>query len=150
STLAQLADLHLDVSVPEEACSLKLAPTSSTTAALVMGDALAIALLDAREFTSDDFARSHPAGTLGRRLLLHISDIMHTGDGIPRVNERATLSEALVEMSRKRLGMTAIVDDDNRLLGVFTDGDLRRALDDGTDDLRTTPVLTSREHAPKT
>ena len=150
STLAGLADLHLDVSVPEEACPLGLAPTSSTTAALVMGDALAIALLDARGFTSEDFARSHPAGSLGRRLLLHIADIMHTGDGIPRVHQGATLSEALVEMSRKRLGMTAVVDDENRLLGVFTDGDLRRALDDGEDDLRTTPVLDAMGRNPKT
>ncbi|MBB5207182.1 KpsF/GutQ family sugar-phosphate isomerase [Chiayiivirga flava] len=150
STLATLADLHLDVSVPEEACPLGLAPTSSTTAALVMGDALAIALLDARGFTSEDFARSHPAGSLGRRLLLHIADIMHSGDGIPRVGADATLSEALVEMSRKRLGMTAVVDDDDRLLGVFTDGDLRRALDEGTDDVRTTPVLASMGRNPKT
>lgn len=150
STLARLADLHLDVSVPEEACPLGLAPTSSTTAALVMGDALAIALLDARGFTSEDFARSHPAGSLGRRLLLHIADIMHAGDGIPRVGANATLSEALVEMSRKRLGMTAVVGDDDRLLGVFTDGDLRRALDDGTDDVRTTPVLKSMTKNPKT
>lgn len=147
---AKLADLHLDVSVPEEACPLGLAPTSSTTAALVMGDALAIALLDARGFTSEDFARSHPAGSLGRRLLLHIADIMHSGEGIPRVGENATLSEALVEMSRKRLGMTAVVDHDERLLGVFTDGDLRRALDEGTDDLRTTPVLKSMSRNPKT
>ena len=150
STLAKFADLHLDVSVPEEACPLGLAPTSSTTAALVMGDALAIALLDARGFTSEDFARSHPAGSLGRRLLLHIADIMHGGEGIPRVGANATLSEALVEMSRKRLGMTAVVGDDDRLLGVFTDGDLRRALDDGTDDLRTTSVLKSMTKNPKT
>ena len=150
STLARLADVHLDVSVAEEACPLGLAPTSSTSAALVMGDALAVALLEARGFTSEDFARSHPAGSLGRRLLLHISDIMHTGNEIPRVNDGASLSEALVEMSRKRLGMTAIVDAENRLLGVFTDGDLRRALDDAGTDLRGTPVLKSMTRNPKT
>jgi arabinose-5-phosphate isomerase len=150
STLASLADVHLDVTVPEEACPLGLAPTSSTSAALVMGDALAVALLDARGFTSEDFARSHPAGTLGRRLLLHISDVMHSGDEVPRVAASATLSEALVEMSRKRLGMTAIVDAENRLLGVFTDGDLRRALDDARNDLRGTPVLSAMTRNPKT
>ena len=150
STLARLADVHLDVSVAEEACPLGLAPTSSTSAALVMGDALAVALLEARGFTSEDFARSHPAGSLGRRLLLHISDIMHTGPEVPRVDEAASLSEALVEMSRKRLGMTAIVDGENRLLGVFTDGDLRRALDDAKTDLRGTPVLKSMTRHPKT
>jgi arabinose-5-phosphate isomerase len=150
STLARLADVHLDVSVPEEACPLGLAPTSSTSAALVMGDALAVALLEARGFTSEDFARSHPAGSLGRRLLLHISDIMHSGADVPRVTAAATLGDALVEMSRKRLGMTAIVDTDNRLLGIFTDGDLRRALDDAGTDLRDTPVLKSMTRQPKT
>jgi arabinose-5-phosphate isomerase len=150
STLARLADVHLDVSVAEEACPLGLAPTSSTSAALVMGDALAVALLEARGFTSEDFARSHPAGSLGRRLLLHISDIMHREAEVPRVNESASLSEALVEMSRKRLGMTAVVDAENRLLGVFTDGDLRRALDDAGTDLRGTPVLKAMSRHPKT
>ncbi|MEO8742931.1 MAG: KpsF/GutQ family sugar-phosphate isomerase, partial [Lysobacteraceae bacterium] len=117
STAAQLADVHLDVSVPEEACPLGLAPTSSTTAALVMGDALAVALLEARGFTSEDFARSHPAGDLGRRLLLHIRDVMHSGTDIPSVNVDVGLTVALVEMSHKRLGMTAIVDPvDQRLL----------------------------------
>jgi arabinose-5-phosphate isomerase len=140
STLARLADVHLDVSVPAEACPLGLAPTASTTAALVMGDALAVALLEARGFTADDFARSHPAGSLGRRLLLHISDVMHTGDQVPRVGADSSLSEALVEMSRKGLGMTAVVGADDTLLGVFTDGDLRRALDDHAVDLRTTPL----------
>src|SRR5688500_13583 len=110
STLAGEADVHLDVAVPVEACPLDLAPTSSTTASLAMGDALAVALLEARGFTADDFARSHPAGALGRRLLLHISDVMHAGADVPRVGPDATLSEALVEMSHKRLGMTAIVD----------------------------------------
>src|SRR5690606_22962254 len=116
SSLARLADVHLDVSVPAEACPLGLAPTASTTAALVMGDALAIALLEARGFTSEDFARSHPAGTLGRRLLVHISDIMHTGDKIPLIDGNASLTEALVEMTRKGLGMTAVVDAGRRLL----------------------------------
>jgi arabinose-5-phosphate isomerase len=150
STLARLADVHLDVSVPEEACPLGLAPTSSTSAALVMGDALAVALLEARGFTPEDFARSHPAGSLGRRLLLHISDVMHAGADVPRVGADASLSDALVEMSRKRLGMTAIVDAEDRLLGVFTDGDLRRALDDAGNDLRGTPVLQAMTRHPKT
>lgn len=150
SSLANEADVHLDVSVPEEACPLGLAPTSSTTAALVMGDALSVSLLEARGFTADDFARSHPAGALGRRLLLHISDIMHAGSEVPRVGIDATASEALVEMSRKRLGMTAIVDSEDRLLGVFTDGDLRRALDDAQVDLRKTPIAQLMAHSPKT
>ncbi len=147
SSLAQQADVHLDVSVPAEACPLGLAPTASTTASLVMGDALSIALLEARGFTADDFARSHPAGNLGRRLLLHIADVMHRDDAVPRVPPGASLSEALMEMTRKRLGMTAVVDDDNRLLGVFTDGDLRRALDDDGVDLRQARVeaLMTRE-----
>ena len=133
STLARRADAHIDASVPAEACPLDLAPTSSTTAALVLGDALAVALLEARGFTADDFARSHPAGALGRRLLLHIRDVMHAGDDAPRVREDAMLGDVLLEMSRKRLGMTAVVDDDGRLAGLFTDGDLRRALDSGAD-----------------
>lgn len=150
STLARLADIHLDVSVPAEACPLGLVPTSSTTAALVMGDALAIALLKARGFTDEDFARSHPAGSLGRRLLLHIADIMHDGAEVPRVGPDASLSDAVVEMSRKRLGMTAIVDHQDRLLGVFTDGDLRRSLDDSGVDLRATPVTEAMTRNPKT
>ena len=133
STLARAATVNLDVSVEKEACPLDLAPTASTTAALVMGDALAIALLDARGFSADDFARSHPAGALGRRLLLLIDDIMHTGDAIPRVTEDTSLRDALLEMTAKRLGMTAVVDDRNRLTGLFTDGDLRRALDRALD-----------------
>ncbi|MFA5591169.1 MAG: KpsF/GutQ family sugar-phosphate isomerase [Lysobacteraceae bacterium] len=149
STLARLADIHLDVAVEEEACPLGLAPTTSTTAALVMGDALAVAMLEARGFTSQDFARSHPAGSLGRRLLLHISDIMHAGEEIPRVGQHATLSQAVMEMSHKRLGMTAVVDDDNRLLGVFTDGDLRRTMDDPNADLRSTPVMDVMNRQPK-
>jgi arabinose-5-phosphate isomerase len=150
STLARLADVHVDVSVPTEACPLNLAPTTSTTAALVMGDALAIALLEARGFTAEDFARSHPAGTLGRRLLLRISDIMHVGEQIPTVAENASISETLVEMTRKGLGMAAVVDADNRLKGIFTDGDLRRTLDDDQIDLRTTAVRSLMNAKPKT
>jgi arabinose-5-phosphate isomerase len=150
SSMARLADVHLDAGVVEEACPLGLAPTSSTTAALVMGDALAVALLEARGFTAEDFARSHPAGALGRRLLLHIADVMHAGGDVPRVGPDATASEALVEMSRKRLGMTAVVDADDRLLGVFTDGDLRRALDDAQVDLRATRVDALMARTPKT
>jgi len=150
SRLAQVADVHLDCSVPEEACPLGLAPTSSTTAMLVMGDALAVAMLEARGFTADDFARSHPAGALGRRLLLHISDIMHSGGDVPKVRREASASEALVEMSRKRLGMTAIVDGDGRLLGLYTDGDLRRTLDDPGVDLRVTRIAEVMTTSPKT
>lgn len=133
STLARAADDHLDVSVAQEACPLGLAPTASTTAALAMGDALAIALLEARGFTADDFARSHPGGRLGRRLLLLVEDVMHTGKRIPRVAGDTPLAEALLEITRKGLGMTAIVDGDDHILGVFTDGDLRRCLDQGLD-----------------
>jgi arabinose-5-phosphate isomerase len=150
STLAREADVHLDVSIPAEACPLDLAPTTSTTAALALGDALAVALLEARGFTADDFARSHPAGALGRRLLLHITDVMHGGDDVPRVQASATLSEALVEMSRKRLGMTAVVDADGRLLGLFTDGDLRRTLADATVDLRCTRIVDVMTRTPVT
>ncbi|WP_368561781.1 KpsF/GutQ family sugar-phosphate isomerase [Pseudoxanthomonas sp. UTMC 1351] len=150
STLAREADIHLDVSVSVEACPLDLAPTSSTTASLAMGDALSVALLDARGFTADDFARSHPAGSLGRRLLLHITDVMHAGDDVPRVRDDATLSEALMEMSRKRLGMTAIVDDQQRLIGLFTDGDLRRTLDDAALDVRTAKIADLMTRDPKT
>jgi arabinose-5-phosphate isomerase len=149
STLAATADVHLDVSVPAEACPLDLAPTTSTTAALALGDALAVALLEARGFTADDFARSHPAGTLGRRLLLHITDVMHAGDEVPRVRADATLSEALVEMSRKRLGITAVVDGDGRMLGLYTDGDLRRTLDDAAIDLRSTRIDAVMTRTPK-
>lgn len=129
STLATEADINLDVSVSKEACPHDLAPTSSTTVALVMGDALAVALLQARGFTAEDFALSHPGGSLGRRLLLHVSDIMHTDERIPKVNESATVSEALLEMSSKGLGMTAITDSNDKVLGIYTDGDLRRSLD---------------------
>ena len=150
SSMARLADVHLDASVPAEACPLSLAPTASTTAALVMGDALAVALMEARGFTADDFARSHPAGTLGRRLLLHIRDIMHAGDDIPSVPAEASTTAALLEMTRKRLGMTAVVDADGVLQGVFTDGDLRRCLDDENTDLHATPVSRLMGRTPKT
>lgn len=149
STLARQANAHIDASVPAEACPLDLAPTSSTTAALVLGDALAVALLEARGFTADDFARSHPAGALGRRLLLHIRDVMHTGDEVPRVADSATLGEALMEMSRKRLGMTAVVDGEGRLAGLFTDGDLRRTLDAGVD-VRGTGIASVMTASPRT
>ncbi|MEO5566169.1 MAG: KpsF/GutQ family sugar-phosphate isomerase [Luteimonas sp.] len=149
STLATTADIHLDVSVPAEACPLDLAPTTSTTAALALGDALAVALLEARGFTADDFARSHPAGSLGRRLLLRITDVMHGGDEIPRVQAHASLSEALLEMSRKHLGLTAVVDDDGCLLGLYTDGDLRRTLDDAAIDLRKTRIDAVMTRTPK-
>lgn len=150
SSLARFADAHINVAVSEEACPLGLAPTSSTTAALVMGDALAVALLEARGFTADDFARSHPAGALGRRLLLHIADIMHRGDAIPRVNAEASVSTALMEMSRTGLGIIAVVDAGDMLLGVFTDGDLRRAVDDSEVDLRATSVTRLMTREPKT
>jgi arabinose-5-phosphate isomerase len=130
STLANAADVHLDVSVSKEACPLDLAPTASTTATLAMGDALAVALLESRGFTEEDFALSHPSGSLGKRLLLRVGDIMHTGEQIPAVGGEVSLRDGLVEMSQKGLGMTAIVDGNNRLLGIFTDGDLRRALDE--------------------
>jgi len=149
STLATAAEVHLDVSVPAEACPLHLAPTSSTTASLAMGDALAVALLEARGFTADDFARSHPAGALGRRLLLHIADIMHTGARVPKVRGEATISEALAEISAKLLGMTAVVDEQDRLLGLYTDGDLRRSLDAGVD-VRSTPISEVMTRSPRT
>ncbi len=133
STLAREADVNLDVSVAKEACPLDLAPTASTTAALVMGDALAIALLEARGFTAEDFALSHPGGSLGRRLLLHVHDIMHKDDGVPAVALDASLRDALMEMTAKGLGMTAVTDDAGRPVGIFTDGDLRRCLDRGID-----------------
>jgi arabinose-5-phosphate isomerase len=133
STLAREANVNLDVSVAKEACPLDLAPTASTTAALVMGDAIAIALLEARGFTAKDFALSHPGGSLGRRLLLHVYDIMHKGDAIPAVRQDASLRDALIEMTAKGLGMTAILDGEGRAVGIFTDGDLRRCLDRDVD-----------------
>ena len=129
SSLAKAADIHLSASVTKEACPLGLSPTSSTTVALALGDALALCVLDQREFTAEDFARSHPGGSLGRRLLVHVCDVMRHGDNIPKVSAKATLSEGLLEMSRKGLGLTAIVDTVNKPLGIFTDGDLRRAFE---------------------
>ncbi|MBT4519605.1 MAG: KpsF/GutQ family sugar-phosphate isomerase, partial [Halieaceae bacterium] len=129
SVLALESDAHLNTGVETEACPLDLAPTSSTTTALVMGDAIAIALLEARGFSAEDFAFSHPGGTLGKQLLLKVSDVMHSGDGIPKVARDTPLSEALLEISTKGLGMTTVVDKDGELVGIFTDGDLRRALD---------------------
>ena len=138
STLAKAADAHLDVSVSEEACPLNLAPTASTTATLAMGDALAVALLKIRGFTAEDFARSHPSGSLGKRLLMRVADVMRTDDNVPSVAPDVRLRDGLMEISQKGLGMTAIVDGDNRILGIFTDGDLRRALDAGVDVHETT------------
>ncbi|HET8883758.1 MAG TPA: KpsF/GutQ family sugar-phosphate isomerase [Solimonas sp.] len=144
STLAMAADVHLDVSVAKEACPLNLAPTASTTATLAMGDALAVALLEARGFTPEDFALSHPGGSLGRKLLLKVGDVMQSGERLPKVSPDTKLSAALLEMSRKGLGLTAIVDADNKVLGVFTDGDLRRVLDQGIDvrEVRVDAVMT--------
>ncbi len=139
STLAKQASVHIDVSVEKEACSLGLAPTSSTTAALVMGDALAVSLLDARGFSRDDFALSHPAGSLGKRLLLKVNDVMHRENDVPWVSESAVISEALLEMTEKKMGMTAVVDRNNRVQGIFTDGDLRRMFTKDHD-IHTTPI----------
>ena len=133
STIAGMADVHLDVSVDEEACPLNLAPTASTKATLAMGDALAVALLKNRGFTAEDFARSHPSGNLGKRLLMRVSDIMRSGKQIPAVDAGVTLRDALFEMTEKGLGMTAIVDSEHKILGVYTDGDLRRTIDSGAD-----------------
>lgn len=133
STLAQIANIHLDVSIEKEACPLGLAPTASTTVALVMGDALAISLLQKRGFTAEDFALSHPGGTLGRRLLLKIDELMHSGDALPKVTCDSLLKTALVEMTQKKLGMTTVVDHQNQLAGIFTDGDVRRAFDTDAD-----------------
>lgn len=140
SSLATYANAHIDVSVEKEACPLGLAPTTSSTAALAMADALAISLLEQRGFTADDFALSHPGGSLGKRLLLRIGEIMHQGDSTPKVLLSASLNDALVEMSKKGLGMTAIVDDSDILQGVFTDGDLRRVLDHDNINTRTTKI----------
>lgn len=129
SNLAREADVHLDVGVTQEACPLNLAPTASTTAALSLGDALAVALLDARGFSEADFARSHPGGTLGRKLLTHVADVMRRGEEVPTVPLGATLSEAILEITRKRLGMTAVLDHEGKVAGIFTDGDLRRTVE---------------------
>ncbi len=133
SPLARAADVNLNVRVEHEACPLNLAPTSSTTAALVMGDAMAVALLEARGFTAEDFAFSHPGGALGRRLLLKVEDVMHSGDGLPQVLRGTSLKNALLEMTHKGLGMTVVLETDGKLAGIFTDGDLRRALDRSVD-----------------
>ena len=147
STLALAADAHLDGSVAKEACPMGLAPTTSTTAALVLGDALAMALLDAKGFSKEDFARSHPGGSLGRRLLTHVHDIMHSGKKIPAVEESAMLSDAILEMSRKGLGMTAIIDAKHHILGIYTDGDLRRTLEKHVD-FKATPIREVMTHNP--
>jgi len=139
STLATAANVNINVGVEKEACPLDLAPTASTTAALAMGDALAISLLEVRGFTADDFARSHPGGKLGRRLLLLVDDLIHTGERVPRVPTGTLICDALLEMTQKGLGATAVVDGDNTVLGIFTDGDLRRALDHDVD-LHKTPI----------
>jgi arabinose-5-phosphate isomerase len=144
STLATQADVHLDAAVEREACPLELAPTSSSTATLALGDALAMALLDARGFTPEDFAMHHPGGALGRKLLVHVRDIMHAGDKLPRVGIAATLAEAILEMSAKGLGMTAVVEPSGALAGLFTDGDLRRTLEkhDSIKALKVADVMT--------
>jgi arabinose-5-phosphate isomerase len=149
SALAREADVHLDARVAQEACPLNLAPTASTTAALALGDALAIALLDARGFGADDFARSHPGGALGRKLLTHVSDVMRAGDEVPNVPDTALFSEALLEMSKKGMGMTAVLDRQGRVAGIFTDGDLRRTLERVSDirSLRIAEVMTRNPHA---
>jgi arabinose-5-phosphate isomerase len=149
STLARASTVTMDIAVPAEACPLNLAPTASTTAALAVGDALAVALLKARGFTEEDFARSHPAGSLGRRLLLHVADVMRTGAAVPRVGADTPLVEGLLEMTRKGLGMTTIVDAEEHLIGIFTDGDLRRVLDRGVD-LRSVRIAQVMTRAPKT
>ncbi len=149
STLARESDVHLDASVAMEACPHNLAPTASTTAALALGDALVVALLSARGFTAEDFARTHPGGSLGRRLLVHVRDIMHSGAALPVVPQTANMKEALLEMTRKGLGMTAVVEADGRLLGVFTDGDLRRCLDRGVD-MQTTGIAEAMTRNPIT
>jgi arabinose-5-phosphate isomerase len=149
SSLALEADVHLYASAEKEACPLDLAPTSSTTAALALGDALAVALMHARGFTRDDFARSHPGGALGRRLLTHVRDVMRTGNDAPRISRSATLMDTMLEMSRGRMGMTAILDDDDRVTGIFTDGDLRRTLEKGFD-LRSTPITQVMGGEPRT
>lgn len=148
SSLARLSDVHLNGSVDKEACPMGLAPTASTTAALALGDALAVALLDAKGFGAEDFARSHPGGSLGRRLLTHVRDVMRTDERLPMVGENAMLGEAVLEISRKGVGMTAIVDDQKIVLGIFTDGDLRRTLEKRID-LATTPVRNVMSSNPR-
>lgn len=149
SSLAMEADVHLDATVAEEACPMGLAPTASTTAALALGDALAVAALEARGFGPEDFARTHPGGSLGRKLLTHVSDIMRSGEAVPKVRNTATVTEALMEITGKALGMTAIVDTADRVMGIFTDGDLRRALSDGVD-IRTAKIAQLMKENPRT
>ncbi|MEO1766256.1 KpsF/GutQ family sugar-phosphate isomerase [Thiobacter aerophilum] len=149
STLAREADVHLDASVAREACPLGLAPTASTTAALALGDALAVALLDARGFGAEDFARSHPGGALGRRLLVRVSDVMRKDEALPRVRPEASLRDALLEMTKKGMGMTAVVDADDRVVGIYTDGDLRRSLDRGCD-IHATRIAQVMTPSPRT
>lgn len=149
STLAQQADVHLNAGVAQEACPLNLAPTASTTAALALGDALAVALLDARGFGADDFARSHPGGTLGRRLLTHVSDVMRSGNAVPAVSENTIFSDAMIEMSKKSMGMTAVLDASGAVTGIFTDGDLRRALTRPLD-VRALPITEIMTRNPRT
>jgi arabinose-5-phosphate isomerase len=149
STLAREADVHLYAGAEKEACPLNLAPTASTTAALALGDALAVALMQARGFTRDEFARSHPGGALGRKLLTHVRDVMRTGEHAARIDADATAMQAVVEMSRGRMGMTAVVDENGRVTGIFTDGDLRRALEKGMD-LHRTPVSAAMTKNPRT
>ncbi|MGE5318580.1 MAG: KpsF/GutQ family sugar-phosphate isomerase [Hyphomicrobiaceae bacterium] len=149
STMAREADVHLNAAVDKEACPLNLAPTASTTAALALGDALAVALLDARGFSADDFARTHPGGSLGRRLLIHVRDVMHAGDDLPKVDRDATLKAALFEMTQKGLGMTAVVDAAGKVAGLFTDGDLRRALEQPLD-LQQAKIADLMTRNPKT
>jgi len=149
STMAREADVHLNAGVDKEACPLNLAPTASTTAALALGDALAVALLDARGFSADDFARTHPGGSLGRRLLIHVHDVMHAGDELPKIDSTASLKLALLEMTQKGLGMTAVVDAAGKVAGVFTDGDLRRALEHALD-LQQAQVVDLMTKNPKT
>ncbi|MGV0005992.1 MAG: KpsF/GutQ family sugar-phosphate isomerase [Candidatus Porifericomitaceae bacterium WSBS_2022_MAG_OTU9] len=141
STLATQSDIHILSTVEKEACPIGLAPTASSTVALALGDALALALLEARGFNADDFALSHPGGSLGKRLLLKVCDLMHTGDDIPKVSPNTTLGDALIEMAQKRLGVTTVVESDGCLLGIFTDGDLRRSIDSG--DFMKKPIFSS-------
>jgi arabinose-5-phosphate isomerase len=149
STLATLADVHLDAGVAIEACPLNLAPTASTTCALALGDALAVALLEARGFREDDFARSHPGGALGRRLLTHVRDVMRARDAVPSVGVAATVTEALLQVTRGGMGMTVVLDDSGAVAGIFTDGDLRRAID-RLGDVRTVPVADVMSRHPRT
>lgn len=149
STLAQEADAHLYSGAEKEACPLNLAPTASTTAALALGDALAVALMSAKGFTQDDFAAAHPGGALGRKLLTHVRDVMRAGAGAPRIGHEATLMDGMLEMTRGRMGMTAVLDPSGRVIGVFTDGDLRRSLEKGID-LKSTPMEQVMTRNPRT